>query len=294
MLWRAKTQDIVKPLLLALLVLGLSADGLLCADEEISQSADQVVEDFQVSGFNEETNVKWRLKGETARLKGDLLEVDEVNVVQTSPQADVTLTSQHGYYNQSKSIVLLSKDVKAVSSTGAVLTTDHAVWDTKNNKLETDAPLTITQEDKGAELKGKGGEVLLDKDLAVVKSDVQAKMIKEERGKLHRTLIRCKGPLEVHYKDKIAIFHNDVVVEDESATIYADQLTVYFNGPNNRIRKIVAKGHVKIVKGDNVTESDKAIYDVESESLTMIGEPKVLFYTGEEIGKTSLGDERFD
>ncbi len=292
--WRVKAQDIVKFLFLALLLTGLSTDRLLGAEEKVSQSADQVVEDFQVSGFNEESNVKWRLKGETARLKGDLLEVDEVNVVQTSPQADVTLTSQHGYYNRSKSIVLLSKDVKAVSSTGAVLTTDRAVWDTKNNKLETDAPLTITQEDKGAELKGRGGEVLLDKDLAVVKSDVQAKMVKEDKGKLHRTLIRCKGPLEVHYKDKIAIFHNDVVVEDESATIYADQLTVYFNAPNNRIRKIVAKGHVKIVKGDNVTESEKAIYDVESQSLTMIGEPKVLFYTGEEIGKTSLGDERLD
>ncbi len=281
--------------LLAIIWIFLFTPLLVVAQEQIDQS----IEDFKVSGYNEEKGTSWELKGKSARMKDELLEVDGVKVKGKSKDVEVDVTSEKGYYNQDKGIVLLSHDVQARSSTGAVLTTDQAVWDTKANVLETDKPLIIVQEDKSARLEGVGGRVEIDKNTAVIHKDVRAEMDRsalsdEEKGKRHRTLIRCKGPLEVRYKDKIAVFNNDVVVEDESATIYADKLTVYFNSPDNRIRKIVAEGHVKIVKGDNVTESEKAVYDVESDSLTMIGEPKVLFYTGEEIGRTSLGDERFN
>ncbi len=260
---------------------------------------DQNIEDFKVSGYNEAKGTSWELRGEKARIKNEMLEVDRVKINGRTKDTHVNVVSEKGYYNKDKGIVLLSHDVTATSSTGAVLTTEQAVWDTKQNVLQTDKPLTIVQENKSAKLEGIGGRVEIDKNTAIINKDIRGEMersplTEEEKKKRHRTLIKCKGPLEVRYKDKIAIFNNDVVVEDESATIYADKLTVYFNSPDNRIRKVVGEGHVKIVKGDNVTESEKAVYDVESDSLTMIGQPKVLFYTGEEIGKSSLGNKRFD
>ncbi len=260
---------------------------------------DQAIEDFKVSGYNDEKDTSWELKGKDAHLKGDMLEVNEVKIKSRCKDLEMNVVSEKGYYNKSKGIVLLSHDVKAVSSNGTTLTTDQVVWDTKRHVLETDKPLTIEKMDKSARLQGVGGTVEIDKNTAMLHRNVRAEMDRsalsnEKKEKRHRTVIKCKGPLVVHYREKVAIFNNDVVVEDESATIYSDKLTVYFNSPKNRIRKIIAEGHVRIVKGDNVTESEKAVYDVENDSLTMIGEPKILFYTGEEIGKAYLGDKRFD
>ena len=285
---------------LLLIGIGLILSGLMpLLAQDQQDRVEQSIKDFKVSGYNENKQTSWMLRGEKARLKGEMLEVDGVKINGQSKDRHVTVVSEKGYYNKDKGIVLLSHDVKATSSTGAVLTTEQAVWDAKKNVLQTDRPLTIVQKNKSAKLEGIGGRVEIDKDTAVIHRDIRGEMergplTKEEKNKRHRTIIRCKGPLIVKYKDKIAVFNNNVVVEDESATIYADKLTVYFNSPDNRIRKIVGEGHVKIVKGDNVTESEKAVYDVESDSLTMIGQPKVLFYTGEEIGKASFGDKRFD
>ncbi len=269
---------------------------------------EQTIKDFSVSGINDSAKTRWDMHGDTARIKDNLLEVDNVKVTGFSDGVRVDVVSDKGYYNRDKGVVLLSKDVEAVSSTGARLVTDTAVWDTKKNTLETDDRVTITQDDKGAVLKGKGGHVELDKNIAVIRSDVEAQMYRasakdmglpvkdrDEDGKQrHKTIIRCKGPLEVRYRDKIAVFNNDVVVEDEEAKIYADKLTVYFDNEDNRISKIIGEGNVRIVKGDNITESEKAIYDVENESLTMVGEPKVLFYSGEEIGSASFKDRKFN
>ncbi len=292
-----------------LLVVGLTLRGLA---KDVNMDFDdnlveQTIKDFSVSGINDSAKTRWDMHGDTARIKDNLLEVDNVKVTGFSDGVRVDVVSEKGYYNRDKGVVLLSKDVKAVSSTGAKLVTDTAVWDTKKNTLETDDRVTITQDDKGAVLKGKGGHVELDKNVAVIRSDVEAQMYRssaKEMGlpvggeskekKRHKTIIRCKGPLEVRYRDKIAVFNNNVVVEDEEAKIYADKLTVYFNNDDNRISKIIGEGNVRIVKGDNVTESEKAIYDVENESLTMVGEPKVLFYSGEEIGSASFKDRKFN
>ncbi len=288
-----------------IIFLGLIFLGCACGfagTDKVSSPVEQSIHNFTVSGFNDENGSQWKMYGVTARIKDSLLEVDKVYVEGICQGVKVNVASDKGYYNQDKGIVLLTKNVKAVSSTGAELTTDSAVWNTQDNVLETDSPVVITQDDKDARLEGRGGKVELDKNLAIIKKDVKAEMLRADvvdtntstATKKHKTFIRCKGPLEVKYKDKIAIFHNKVVVEDEEAKIYADKLTVYFDNDENRITKIVAEGHVKIVKDDNVTQSRKAVYDVEKQSLTMIGEPKVLFYTGEEIGRASFGNEKFD
>ena len=70
-------------------------------------------------------------------------------------------------------------------------------------------------------------------------------------------------------------------------TLY-DLLFVYFNNDENKITSIVAKGNVRIVKGDNETRGQEACYDVSTQELTMMGRPTVLFY-GED-DNASFGD----
>jgi hypothetical protein len=41
----------------------------------------------------------------------------------------------------------------------------------------------------------------------------------------------------------------------------------------------VAEGNVKIVRGQDVSYSEKAIYDTENKKISLIGRPKLVIYS---------------
>jgi hypothetical protein len=91
--------------------------------------------------------------------------------------------------------------------------------------------------------------------------------------------ITCTGPLEMRYNDGIAIFNNNVAVDNPQGKLISDKATVYFDTKDKTKMKIVAEGHVKIVKDNNVAFADKATYMGESKNVVLEGNPRLIYFS---------------
>lgn len=110
------------------------------------------------------------------------------------------------------------------------------------------------------------------------------------QGEPNLTVITCDGPLKVIYQDKLAVFKDNVKVKDSRGEIFADKMDVYFTTQDEAarqiegiegmgIQKIVAIGNTEIHHGDNITYSQRAVYDTNTGKLTLTGKPKLIIYS---------------
>jgi len=102
-----------------------------------------------------------------------------------------------------------------------------------------------------------------------------------------------KGPLPIHIKsDKMealdkdgrVIFIGNVTATRGDLTIKADRLEVLYevsekdkgrSGGKRFVKKLVAKGHVKIIDGKRTGTADQAIYDKVRNKIILIGNAQV-------------------
>jgi len=92
-----------------------------------------------------------------------------------------------------------------------------------------------------------------------------------------KTPIRIISDNMISYKEKNMVsFLDNVIAYKENMTIYSDQLDVYSDKKQNELKKIIAIGHVKIIKKDMVGTCEKAIYEESEKTLTMLGNPVVV------------------
>ena len=77
------------------------------------------------------------------------------------------------------------------------------------------------------------------------------------------------------YKEKNAVFQNDVVVVDPRMKLYADKMTVFFD-EDNKARNIKAEGNVIITQDDIRARGGSVEYNVVEENITMTGEPMIV------------------
>lgn len=91
--------------------------------------------------------------------------------------------------------------------------------------------------------------------------------------------ITCTGPLEMKYNDGIATFNNNVVVDNAQGKLFSDKATVYFDTKDKTKMKIVAEGHVKILKDNNVAFADKATYAGETKNVVLEGNPRLIYFS---------------
>ncbi|MDP2923225.1 MAG: LptA/OstA family protein [Candidatus Omnitrophota bacterium] len=92
-------------------------------------------------------------------------------------------------------------------------------------------------------------------------------------------IINCDGPLEMRYNDGIAIFNKNVVVDSKDGKLFSDKATVFFDAKDKTKLRMVAEGHVKIVKDDNVAFCDKVTYVGQEKNITLEGNPRVVYFT---------------
>ena len=91
------------------------------------------------------------------------------------------------------------------------------------------------------------------------------------------TIITCTGPLEIDYEKEIAVFHNNVKVDQKDhGVMHADRMDAYFDFKNKKILRIISQGNVKIVKDENTSYSDEALYSAEDGKLTLSGNPRLV------------------
>ncbi len=246
------------------------------ANDAGQSSVSQTIEGFKLSGFNPDGSKDWDLNGKTAYIEDDVMRFDKIEGHGYSKEDIIKVSSDKGLYNQRTGNLLLSENVIAQSKTGAKIITDKAMWDTASNTIHTDSHVVAI---KGASIaQSNGAQVKIDENSVDMKKDVVVQIERMEGNKKVKTSITCDGPLQVNYEKKTAVFNNNVVVHDKDAVIYSDKLFVYFNNDDNKITDIVAKGNVRIIKGDNETKGQEAHYNVSTQELVMTGRPTVLFY----------------
>lgn len=72
-----------------------------------------------------------------------------------------------------------------------------------------------------------------------------------------------------------AKFFGNVVAKQGDVTIYAEELSIYFQPDNRETEKIVAHTKVRIVQGERVATAEQAVYFSKEGQIVLTGSPEV-------------------
>jgi LPS export ABC transporter protein LptC len=266
----------------------------------VTNESDQQISEFSLVGYGEKGKKAWDISGKSADITSGVVKLDGVEGNFYGKEEDVKLTAKKGDFDKNNGSVHLEDNVVITTSSGAELTTDSLDWDRKNQSVTTDDAVNIRNQNmlttaKGAKAETNLKKVALDKEVKVELLPDNNDMAKDKE----KISITCDGPLEIDYGNNLASFNNNVKVERPDSTIYSDRMDVYFKtgskveagGPSgNSIEKIVARGNVKIVRGENVSYSDEAVYTALDQKIILSGRPRLVIYSEEDLKNASSGN----
>lgn len=90
--------------------------------------------------------------------------------------------------------------------------------------------------------------------------------------------------LEVHTNDNVIIFTGSVMARQGDISIYSDHMSVYYKEigkgglsreNQSQVDKIVAEGHVKIIKEDWIAIGQRAVFFSKDQRVELTGNPRV-------------------
>jgi len=284
---------IAKRIILLLLFVFTLLNLALAAEDK--DTSDQQVNDFSLAGYGDKGKKAWDMAGKTADIFTDTVKLKDINGNLYSDKETVNLKAQEGDFNKAEGKVHLEKDVVITTSSGATLTTDTLDWDRKNNVVTTSDPVNIERDNMTAKAIGAKGQPGLNK--VDLQKNVQMEILPSKDKSMgdEKVVITCDGPLSVDYEKNLATLVNNVKVDREGSQIYSDKMDIYFNRDggtkqendpglmNSKINKIIARGNVKIVRGENVSYSDEATYTAMDKKIVLSGKPKLVFYSAEDF-----------
>ncbi len=258
----------------------------ICFAEEKKETAQQEVKDFSFVQYKEGGAEKWKLNGRSAEVLDNRVDIEYMSALSFGEGTMLKLKANKGIFDKGDNMVHLSDNVVVTSTDGTKLTTDHMVWDADTKNVSTDGRVSIKRPDM--EITGTGAVCDIEGKTAELKQDINATFKSGEAGGRERfetvpyvtdrpvTTITCDGPLELNYNQNRAFFHGNVKVEDSKGNIMADRIDVYFNPETRRVKCVVATGNVRIINGENVTYSEKAIYLVDQGRVILPNRPRLV------------------
>jgi len=250
------------------------------AAEEKKEAARQEVKDFSFVQYKEGGGQKWILNGKSAEVLGNKVNIENMSALSFGEGTMLKLKAREGNFDKGENLIYLNNNVVAASTDGTRLTTDHLVWDAETRDVSTDASVNIKRPD--VDITARGAVCDIEGRTAKLKQDINAKLVFDKSGipypvnATNHTIITCDGPLELNYKQNRAFFHGNVKVEDPKGDILADRIDVYFNPETRRVKWVVARGNVRIINGENITYSEKAIYLVDQARVILPNRPKLV------------------
>jgi len=294
-------------LFLAFFFLCASLTYSVFAQEQNAQESDQQINDFSLASFGEKGKKSWDLAGKSADIFGDVVKLKSVVGNLYGEKEDIKLTADKGDFDKVEGKVHLEENVVITTSSGAKLTTESLDWDRKKQLVATKDFVNIERGNMVTTASGAVGEpnlkkVNLEKDVTVNINPATDEKSQDASAK-KKIVITCDGPLEIDYGKNIATFKNNVQVDTQDVFIQSDIMDVYFGGVGketssaetditsmgSKIEKIVARGNVKITRGENISYSDEAIYTALDKKITLSGSPKLIIYSTEDMS-ASLGN----
>jgi LPS export ABC transporter protein LptC len=280
----------------------------ISAQEQTSQESDQQINEFSLASFGEKGKKSWDLSGKSADIFTEVVKLKDVVGNLYGEKEDIHLTADKGDFDRVDGKIHLEENVVITTSSGAKLTTDSLDWDRKKQLVTTKDIVNIERGNMVTTGSGAVGEpnlkkVSLEKDVTVNINPTNEQKTQDTPVK-KKIVITCDGPLEIDYEKNIATFNKNVEVDTQDALIESDIMDVYFgktagesvgseiglNAMGSKIDKIVAKGNVKITRGENVSYSDEATYIAADRKIILLGNPKLIIYSTEEMSNASFGD----
>jgi len=260
-----------------------------CFAQGINEPA-QELSGFSLAQYEDGGKKKWRLNGKSAEVKDERVMIKEVSAIVFGKDIIFKLKAREGDFDRRKNLIHLKNDVVVKTTDGTRLTTDSLYWDVDTRNVFTDDLVSIKKSD--FQVDGKGAFCDLGNRTAELKRDIVANIRSSDPDFLQttnyesplsdqglgkgKTTITCDGPFEIDYRKNKATFLNNVKIEDIQGTILSDRMDVYFNEDTRRVRCVVARGNVRILKGDSVSYSEKAIYLVDRGRVVLPSQPRLV------------------
>ncbi|MDD5247171.1 MAG: LPS export ABC transporter periplasmic protein LptC [Candidatus Omnitrophica bacterium] len=271
------------------------------AESAEEDDSDQQIGDFSLAGYGERGKKTWDLSGKTADIFDNVVKLKDLSGNLYGEKENVKLTAKEGDFDRANGKIHVEKDVVITTSGGAKLTTDSLDWDRVNSVVSTQDVVNIHRQNMFTRAKGARGETGLSKmnleEEVLLEIQPQSKPGEKAANKI---IITCDGPLEIDYAKNVAVFNNNVKVDRQDSQIYSDIMEVYFDSSgtdeaqgsdtsdeamlsNTKIDRIIAKGNVKTVRGENITYSQEAIYSGKDNKVILSGRPKLLIYSTQDF-----------
>ena len=264
-----------------------------------AKDSDQQIGDFSLSGYGEKGKKSWDLAGKSADIFNEVVKLKEVVGNHYAEKDSINLTADSGDFNKDSGVVHLENNVVITTASGAKMTTDSLDWDRKQQIVSTLDKVSIQRSDMNLTGEGAKGQTAL-KQMALEKNvRLNIEPQDKQKSKKDKIVIVCDGPLEVDYEKNIAIFNNNVKVETSDLTMDSDRMQVYFTPKqeeakksqgagvmSSSIKKIIAQGNVRILRGGNTSFSQEAIYTAADKKIILTGRPQIEIYQTENIDAT--------
>ena len=244
----------------------------------IQAYSQQKIKDFYLSNFKDDGTRDWEVKGESADIHDNYVDINDMEANYYTKDDTILITSDEARLNKENMDVYLKDSVHIENKEGATLDTDSLNWQREKNHVETDDWVKTTRDSMQIEAIGLSGDTQLKK--AAFKKDVKVTLPDQESKEV--TTAICSGPLEIEYSEGKATFNKDVVVTNPRGKLYSDKATLFFDIENKEIIKIISEGNVKIVRGNNVTFSQKATYLSKEQKVILEGRPRIIYYPDSE------------
>lgn len=251
-------------------------------------SAPDVVSVFTLVGHTETGRKKWEVRGETADLLAETVQLSPVEAFSYG-NTMLHLTAQKGLFHRLSQDVYLEKDVVVTTSDGARITTDTFDWKAKTEMGATQDKVTMTR--PGMVVVGRGAvgypklrRVRLEKQVTVTLEGQEGKEAKEgkEVARGGVTVITCDGPMEVDSRRSKARFWRNVRVKDAKGSIRSDRMDVTLEPGTNRMKRATFWGNVQIHHENQMSTSRRAIYWPRPGRTILAGHPRLVMLTEEE------------
>lgn len=263
------------------------------------QESDQQISDFSLAGFGEKGKKTWDISGKSADIFTDIVKLKDIVSYLYKEEEQIKLTADKGDFDKGKGKVHLEDNVVITTSSGARLTTDSLDWDRKNQIVTTKDALKLERENMittalGAKAEPNLNKVTLEKDVTVSINPATADSLSQATEGNNKIIITCDGPVTIDYAKNIATFNKNVKVDRGDSQIYSDTMDIYFGkleqtskAMGGEIEKIIARGNVRVVRGQNISYSDEAVYDASTQKITLSGTPKLVIYSTEDLNAPS-------
>jgi len=207
---------------------------------------------FNLEGLTDKGEKKWDVSGESAEsVTENRIKLNNVTARSYGEGTEATIKGDVGIYDKTNNDVMLEKNVRAtIENTQGF--SDEIIG----------GPLNVAA--KTAQTAGQ-------------QTDSAANTAKK------KTVITCDGEAHFDYKDNQAYFDKNVKVVSDDGNIDADRITVYLDVTTKKVKEIVAEGNVRIMRGENITYSDKATYVEAEKKIVLTGQPKLVIVQEGEV-----------